>query len=115
MPATPYARNIWMDGSASMPSTLYLQQHTAAPDQNGVGSESTDCQSGSRVAFTRAVSVDGASSNDVVMETTLTVSETYSWFSVWDANIGGDCWFVGQWLQSRAYTPGNVARVQPGM
>lgn len=110
---TVYAENALLNGTA-MPATLYLQQHTGAPGAVGTANVSTDCASGTRKAFTRTTSTVSTNENVEVLDVAITVAETYSYWSVWDANSAGNCWWTGDWSTARAYLIGDVARVKAG-
>lgn len=110
---TVYGRNALLNGTA-MPATLYLQQHTGAPGSAGTSNVSTDCASGTRKAFTRTTSTVGTNENVEVLDVNITVSETLSHWSAFDANSGGNCWWTGDWNSARSYVNGDIARVKAG-
>lgn len=106
---TAYGKNALVDGTP-MPATLYLQHHTGDP---GDGTANVSANGG-RKAHTRTPAVNGIATNVEQLETDVTVPETISHFSVHDALTGGNCWWVGEYVQARQFLIGDVLRVRAG-
>lgn len=107
-----YGANHTLDGSASIPATLYVKLHTGNP---GAAGTSNAAGTTVRKSFTRTASSAGASSNVAdIAWTTLSANETLSHISIWDNVSAGNCWFVGALGSSQAVTTSDTYTIPAG-
>lgn len=111
MPMTPYARTAVLNGTAH-PTTLNLQHHTGDPGVDGSANASTDAGPSNRRTLALATAVAGATSNSAIVDVNLTVGQTYSHYSLWDAT--SNCWWTGAWTTPRTFLAGDTARIPVG-
>lgn len=99
MNLTKYAANTLLDGGV-MPTTLWVQLHIGNPGANGTANVADDDR---RVSFTRADAVDGATSNEALLEWLLApADEDLTHISIHDDSTAGNVWWVGEILDGPA-------------
>ncbi len=107
-----YGANSSLDGSHSMPATLYAQLHTGNPSAAGTSNVAGTTV---RKSFTRGSASAGAATNvaDIAWPT-LSANETLSHVTLWDASTSGNCWWVGSLASSQAVTTSDTYTIPAG-
>ena len=96
---------------ASHPGTLYLQLHTGDPGPTGVNNVST---SPLRQPITLSVAIDeGVNVENVSFPITAPLEGISNW-SAFDADAGGNCWWIGDFTNGRTVSAGDVVLVGSG-
>ena len=100
-------------GSFTMPSNVYMKLHIGTPGDDGTtnaASETTRVDCGNFAA-----AAAGTTDNDAAIQwSSVSNTETYSHFSLWDASSGGNCLFVGALSSSVAVTAGDDFEIPAG-
>lgn len=112
MSLSNYLENELLDhiaGSAyTVPSGLYVKLHTGDPGEAGTANAATEATRKS-VTFGAASSGSmSATGSPVAQWTSVSTTETYTHFSVWDAVSAGNCLGSGALSSSAAMTAGDT-------
>jgi hypothetical protein len=92
MNLSAYGANAILNGTA-MPSTLWVQLHTGDPTTAGTANIATDSR---RRSFTRTTATAQEVFNAALIEwLNAPATEDLTHISIWDAEGGGNCWWVG--------------------
>lgn len=107
-----YGANQIMDGSSSMPATLYLKVHLGNPGPSGLLLPAAEV---TRVAFTRTASVLGACANvaDLIWSSAAALEDWTHW-SAWSHLTVGNCWLVGTFASTVVVTAGDTVKIDDG-
>ena len=90
-------------------TTCYLKLHTADPGEDGTTAAATNATRQS-VAFS-AASAGSMASSATVTWTSVSTTETYSHWSMWDASTAGNCLWTGALSSSAAVTAGDTFQI----
>lgn len=104
MPFSTYAATsyggVFVGSSITAPAGMYLALHTGNPTSAGTALElSGGNYIRKQVQFSAANGLNGrelTNSNAVVFPAGSADLGQVTWFTVWDAESGGNCWYVGQ-------------------
>jgi hypothetical protein len=103
MNLTAYAADAILDGTA-MPATLWIKMHTGNPGGAGTANASADTR---RRSFTRAAASGGVAIGEGSIEwLAWTADETLNHATLWDAESGGNPWWVGELVTPQAILTG---------
>ena len=96
----------------TMPSGCYMKLHIGAAGEDGTANAATEA---TRKAVTFDAAAAGATANDAAITwTSVSTTETYSHFSLWDASTAGNCLIVGALGSSVAVTAGDTFEIAIG-
>lgn len=109
--ASDYLENEVLDhvlgtGSWTMPSNTYIKLHIGAPGEDGTSNPAGNTTR--QEANWNAASGGTAALSATVVWTSVSNSETYSHFSVWDHVSAGNCLIVGALDSGVAVTAGGT-------
>jgi len=90
-------------------TTCYLKLHTADPGEDGTTSAATNTTR-QTVAFS-AAATGAMASSATVSWTSVSTTETYSHWSMWDASTAGNCLWTGALSSSAAVTAGDTFQI----
>lgn len=109
------AANAILDGTATIPATLYLKAHVGNPGNAGANNAATET---TRKSFTRNAAAAGATSNPAALTWTGAAAggggDTWTHWSAWDAASGGACWIVGTFASSVTVNNGDTVAIAIG-
>lgn len=96
-------------GQAYSASATYLKLHIGDPTETGTGNPATE-------TIRKAVSFGAASggsmaSTGTVEWTLVAATETYSYWSMWDAETGGNCLWYGALSSNASVTAGDTFEI----
>jgi len=97
--------------SWTMPTNLYVQLHTAEPDEDGLGDEALNTD---RKVLTWATASSGsiATTGTPSAEwTSIADAETYTHWSLWDAASAGNCVWYGALSSSASVAIGDTFQI----
>jgi len=100
----------------TQPAAVYIALHTADPGENGTNGEVSGNAYG-RAAVTMGAPTDGVSTNSgVVTFPTATPSGwgSIGWFSLWDAQSGGNCLMYSPVDAAKTINAGDTAQFGAG-
>lgn len=106
--------NLWLDtldgaGSTYSASATFLQLHTGDPGEACTANVATET---TRQAVTFDPASGGSKSSDAsVVWTNVAATETYSYWSMWDAASGGTALWFGQLSSNAAVTAGDTFEI----
>ena len=115
--ASNYLENAALDhilGTSAMtsPANVYVKLHTGAPGEDGTGNAATET---TRVVITFGAAASGTATSNVDVDwTSVSTTETYSHFSLWDNLTAGNCLAVGALSASKAVTAGDDFQIASG-
>ena len=114
MSISNYAENKILDHLAgvtswTMPTTLYIQLHTADPGEDGTSSVATE-------STRKSVSWGSASSGSIsasaaISWVNVSTEETYTHWSIWDASTSGNCLWTGALSSSASMLVGESFQI----
>lgn len=115
--ASDYLENEILDhilGTAAYtaPTNVYIKLHTGVPGEDGTGNPAGEATR--KVLSFAAASGGVASSNAAVTWTSVSTTETYSHWSIWDALTVGNCLLTGALGSSVAVTAGDNFEIASG-
>lgn len=90
-------------------AATYVKLHIGDPGEDGTGNAATNATRQS-VSFSAASSGSMASSATVTW-TSVSTTETYSHWSLWDASTGGNCLWSGALASSASVTAGDTFQI----
>lgn len=93
----------------TMPTTVYVQLHTADAGEAGTTSAATNA---TRTAASWSAAATGAiATSATITWTNVSTTETYSHWSLWDASTAGNCLWTGALSSSAAVTAGDTFQI----
>ncbi len=113
-----YAENELLDhlmgtGSYTMPTGTYLKLHTGNPGEDGASNAASFTTRTEITAWDSAASRATANTNALVISS-LTATETISWWSVWDDASAGNMLFYGELDTARSVESGDTLTFASG-
>lgn len=112
MSISNYAENKLLDTLRNVSfvvTTCYIKLHTGDPGEDGTTNAATNATRQS-VSFSAASGGSMASSATVTW-TSVSTTETYSHWSIWDASTAGNCLWTGALSSSAAVTAGDTFQI----
>ena len=115
--ASDYAENKILDhivGTTSwtMPTNTYVKMHLGAAGEAGTANPAAET---TRVVTSFGAAASGTCSNDAeIAWTSVSTTETWTHFSIWDNLTAGNCLIVGALTASVALTAGDDAKFAVG-
>ena len=95
--------------SWTAPSTVYLKLHTGDPGEDGTSNAATNT---SRQSVSWSAASSGSiGSSATVTWTSVSTTETYSHWSLWDNSTAGNCLWTGALSSSAAVTAGDTFQI----
>jgi len=111
MPMTEATRNDTLDGTYTIPGTLWLQLHTGPAGEAGTDNVAPV----GRQSFTRNPASGGASGNaNSMIYLPFSSGITITHWSVHTLEAGGRCDWEGQWQAPRTYSASDQAFIDVG-
>ena len=96
----------------TMPTGVYMKLHIGAAGEDGTANAATET---TRKAVTFNSAASGATANDAAITwTSVSTTETYSDFSLWDDPTAGNCLINGALGSSVAVTAGDTFEIAIG-
>ena len=93
----------------TMPTTVYIKLHTADAGEDGTTAAATNA---TRVAVSWSAAAAGAIASSATLTwTSVSTTETYSHWSMWDASTAGNCLWTGALSSSAAVTAGDTFQI----
>jgi hypothetical protein len=93
----------------TMPTTTYVKLHLADSGEDGTVSPAVNT---SRQAVTWATAASGSIASSATLTwTSVSTTETYSHWSLWDASTSGNCLWTGALSSSAAVTAGDTFQI----
>jgi hypothetical protein len=93
----------------TMPTAVYIKLHTADPGEDGTTAAATNA---TRTAMTFSAAATGAiASSATISWASVSTTETYSHWSMWDASTAGNCLWTGALSSSAAVTAGDTFQI----
>jgi hypothetical protein len=93
----------------TMPTTVYVKLHTADPGEDGTSSAATNAI---RQSASWATAASGSiATSSTISWTSVSTTETYSHWSLWDASTAGNCLWTGALSSSAAVTAGDTFQI----
>jgi hypothetical protein len=93
----------------TMPTTLYVQLHTA--DAGEAGTTSGASNTVRQAAAWAAAATGSIATSATITWTNVSTTETYSHWSLWDASTAGNCLWAGALSASAAVTAGDTFQI----
>jgi hypothetical protein len=95
--------------SWTMPTTVYVKLHTADAGEDGTTAAATNA---TRVAAAWATAATGSiATSATITWTSVSTTETYTHWSLWDALTAGNCLWTGALSASAAVTAGDTFQI----
>ena len=93
----------------TMPTTVYVKLHTGDGGEDGTANAATNS---TRKAVSWATASAGSIASSALVEwTTVSTTETYSHWSLWDASTAGNCLWTGALSTSAAVVAGDTFQI----
>ena len=93
----------------TMPTTVYVKLHTADSGEDGTTAAATNA---TRVAAAWATAATGSiATSATITWTSVSTTETYTHWSLWDASTAGNCLWTGALSASAAVTAGDTFQI----
>jgi hypothetical protein len=93
----------------TMPTTVYVKLHTADPGEDGTTAAATNA---TRTSAAWATAATGSiATSATITWTSVSTTETYSHWSLWDASTAGNCLWTGALSSSAAVTAGDTFQI----
>ena len=112
MSISNYAENKLLDtirNQSFAVTTAYLQLHTGDPGEDGTSNAASET---SRQAATFAAASGGSMATSATVEwTSVSATETYTHWSLWDAASAGNCLWSGALSASAAVVAGDTFQI----
>jgi hypothetical protein len=95
--------------SWTMPTTVYIKLHTGDAGEDGTSNAATNTSRQS--ASWAAASSGSIATNATISWTSVSTTETYSHWSMWDNSTAGNCLWTGALSSSAAVTAGDTFQI----